>query len=79
MGYVSLYYLAPAYRDRGLGRSLDEYATTFLRGLGFAAARLSVSPTNNQAVRFYLKNGWRDLGPHELHPYVHVMQKDLAG
>jgi len=79
MGYVNLYYLVPAYRGRGLGRSLDEYTTTFLRGLGFACARLNVSPTNHQAVRFYLKNGWRDLGPHERHPYVHVMEKNFGG
>jgi ribosomal protein S18 acetylase RimI-like enzyme len=79
MGYVSLYYLVPAYRGRDLGRSLDEYAASFLRGLGFAVARLNVSPINHQAIKFYLKNGWCDLGPHELHPYVHVMQKNLAG
>ena len=78
MGYVNLYYLVPAYRNRGLGRRLDEYATAFLYGIGFRAARLSVSPTNQQAMRFYLKSGWSDLGPRPGHPEVHFMEKTLA-
>ena len=79
MGYVNLYYLVPACRNRGLGRRLDEYATAFLRGLGFRAARLNVSPTNDQAMKFYVKNGWRDLGPSAAHPQVHSMEKKLVG
>lgn len=78
MGYVNLYYLVQAYRNRGLGRHLDEYATAFLRGIGFRASRLNVSPTNEQAMRFYLKSGWRDLGPSAAHPQVHVMEKELV-
>jgi GNAT superfamily N-acetyltransferase len=78
MGYVNLYYLIPAYRNRGLGHCLDRYATAFLGGLGFQGARLNVSPTNGQAMRFYLKNGWRDLGPSQQHPHVHVMEKRFA-
>ncbi|MCB9517693.1 MAG: GNAT family N-acetyltransferase [Gemmatimonadales bacterium] len=78
IGYVNLYYLAPAYRNRGLGRRLDEYATGFLGGIGFRAARLSVSPRNQQAMKFYLKNGWRDLGSRPGHAEVHLMEKNLA-
>ncbi len=78
MGYVNLYYLVPAWRNRGLGRRLDEYATAFLHGLGFRAARLNVSPTNAHAIRFYLRNGWRDLGPSSRHPEVHDMEKTLV-
>jgi ribosomal protein S18 acetylase RimI-like enzyme len=78
LGYVNLYYLVPEYRNRGLGRRLDEYATAFLRSLGFPAARLSVSPTNQQAVRFYSKNGWQSLGPRPDHPEVHLMEKRLV-
>ena len=77
LGYVNLYYLVPAYRSRGLGRYLDRYAAEFLTGLGFRRARLNVSPTNEQAMRFYMKNGWRDLGPHPDHPHVHTMEKEL--
>ena len=77
IGYVNLYYLASDYRNRGLGRRLDEYATAYLKSQGFGAARLNVSPTNAQAMHFYLKNGWRDLGPRPAHPEVHLMGKDL--
>jgi GNAT superfamily N-acetyltransferase len=78
VGYVYLYYLVPSYRSRGLGRHLDDYATRFLRGLGFRRARLNVSPSNLPAMRFYLKNGWRDLGPGQDHPEVHGMEKRLG-
>jgi GNAT superfamily N-acetyltransferase len=78
-GYVYLYYLAAPHRNGGLGRALDEYATAFLRGLGLRAARLNASPTNRQAMRFYEKNGWVDLGPSASHPEVHVLEKRLHG
>ena len=78
IGYVNLYYLAPAYRNRGLGRQLDRYATEFLLRTGFRRARLNVSPANEQALRFYVKNGWRDLGPSQEHPQVHAMEKELV-
>jgi ribosomal protein S18 acetylase RimI-like enzyme len=78
IGYVSLYYLVPEYRNRGLGRQLDEYATAYLRSGGFRVARLSVSPSNLQAMRFYLKNGWKDLGPRAGHSDIHLMEKDLV-
>jgi GNAT superfamily N-acetyltransferase len=78
IGYVNLYYLAPTYRNRGLGRRLDEYVTRYLYGRGLRTARLNVSPTNEQAVRFYLNNGWRSLGPCPGHPEVHSMEKELA-
>jgi RimJ/RimL family protein N-acetyltransferase len=78
IGYVYLYYLAPAWRGRGLGRHLDDYATQFLRGMGFRRARLNVSPTNHRAMRFYVRNGWRDLGPVRDHPEVHAMQRELV-
>jgi ribosomal protein S18 acetylase RimI-like enzyme len=77
IGYVNLYYLIPGYRDRGLGLRLDEHATSYLRARGFHKARLSVSPTNVRAMKFYLKNAWQDLGPRPDHPEVHLMEKDL--
>lgn len=77
LGYVNLYYLVPAYRNRGLGQRLDNYATTFLRSIGFRLARLSVSPSNQQAMRFYSKNGWRDLGVRPGHAEVNLMEKNL--
>ena len=39
--------------------------------------QLSVSPTNFQAVSYYKKMGWIDLGPREGHPEVHMMEKKI--
>ncbi len=83
-GYVHLYYLIPEYRGEGYSDAIEVFAVTFLRNLGYAKAKLSVSPTNTRAVEFYKKNGWRDAGPridpqvkdHLKHP-LHFMEKDL--
>ncbi|OLE54113.1 MAG: hypothetical protein AUG51_09775 [Acidobacteria bacterium 13_1_20CM_3_53_8] len=74
-GYVNLFYLVPEFRGKGISGLLDEYAQKFFQKLGCTSARLSVSPTNTAAVKFYLKNGWKDLGPREDHPEVNWMEK----
>lgn len=78
VGYVNLFYLIPAYRGRGLGEQLEQYAEAFLRGAGHQRARLSVSATNRQAIAFYLKHNWQDLGPRADHPDSHYMEKQLT-
>jgi ribosomal protein S18 acetylase RimI-like enzyme len=75
IGYVNLFYLVPEFRDRGFGRQLDRYATNFFNRLGCHSARLSVSPTNLIAMRFYLRQGWVDLGQREDAPEVHYLEK----
>jgi GNAT superfamily N-acetyltransferase len=75
VGYVNLFYLIPKYRAQGLGQQLDQYAADFFAQLGCRAARLSASPTNGRAMRFYLKQGWVDLGPRADVPEVHYLQK----
>ena len=61
-GYINLYYLIPEMRGKGLSLEVEEFSMSYLKGLGFNRARLSVSPTNLRAINFYLKNGWKDLG-----------------
>ena len=78
VGYVNLFYLIPAYRGRGLGGQLDQYAVDFLQRAGHRRARLSVSATNRQAIAFYLRYHWRDLGPRADHPGSHYMEKQLT-
>jgi RimJ/RimL family protein N-acetyltransferase len=78
VGYVNLYYLTPDRRGDGLGAQLDSHATNYFRSLGLSRARLSVSPTNVRAVRFYEKMGWINLGPREGHPEVNYMEKILG-
>jgi ribosomal protein S18 acetylase RimI-like enzyme len=77
-GYVNLFYLIPEYRGKGVASLLDEYAAMFFEQLGCKVARLSVSPTNVAAVKFYLKHGWKDLGVREGHAEVHLMEKQYA-
>lgn len=75
VGYVNLFYLIPEFRGQGLGQQLDRQAANFFRQLGCRSARLSASPTNLTAMRFYLKQGWIDLGQREDAPEVHYLEK----
>jgi ribosomal protein S18 acetylase RimI-like enzyme len=75
VGYVNLFYLIPEFRGRGFGRQLDRYAANFFNQLGCQSARLSVSLTNQVAMRFYLRQGWIDLGQREDAPEVHYLEK----
>lgn len=77
VGYVYLYYIIPEKRGLGYSRHLDEYAIQYFKGLGLKKCRLSVSPTNVRAIRFYEKNGWKNMGPRPGHPEVNLMEKAL--
>ena len=74
VGYVTRFYLIPEMRNLGLGAELDEYARQFFAQMGLSRARLSVSPTNLQAWRFYAKSGWVDVGPRQEMPDVHLLE-----
>ena len=76
IGYIHFFYVAPAWRGKGIAAHLDNYATTYFKQRGFKSARLSVTPANVRAVRFYLNRGWKDLGPREDKPNIHNMEKD---
>ena len=75
VGYVNLFYLIPEFRGQGFGQQLEQYAANFFKHLGCQSARLSVSPTNLSAMRFYLKHRWVDLGQQEDAPEVHYLEK----
>ena len=75
VGYVNLFYLIPEFRGQGFGQQLEQYAANFFKHLGCQSARLSVSPTNLSAIRFYLKHRWVDLGQQEDAPEVHYLEK----
>ncbi|WP_394208806.1 GNAT family N-acetyltransferase [Enterovibrio calviensis] len=57
-GYVNLFYLAPAYRGKGLGQVIHSYVVDKLIEDQCVGAMLRYIPGNFQAERFYLKNGW---------------------
>lgn len=69
IGYVNLLYLIPAYRGKGVGRQLMEYAERFFRRSGVDEYRLRVAPNNERAVKFYTKCGLRKL-KEEQSPYL---------
>jgi ribosomal protein S18 acetylase RimI-like enzyme len=75
VGYVNLFYLIPEFRGQGLGQQLDQHAADFFKQLGCQSARLSASPTNLAAMRFYLKQGWIDLGQRDDALDVHYLEK----
>lgn len=62
-GYVNLFYLVPEARGSGFGAQLNDYAVALATLYGSDRLRLSVSPSNARALRFYAKHGWRSLGP----------------
>lgn len=55
-------YLHPRCWGRGLGRELHDAALDELRVRGFAMATLWVLATNERAMRFYERQGWRSDG-----------------
>ncbi len=78
VGYVSVFYVAPQWRGKGVADGMEQYATDWFKRRGFASARLSVTPSNVRAVRFYLRSGWRDLGPREDKLALHNMDRTFA-
>jgi ribosomal protein S18 acetylase RimI-like enzyme len=72
-GYINLFYLRPDARGQGLGEQLHAYAVALLQRRGVRVAGLSVSPTNDRALRYYERHGWRDLGARAGADHVHEM------
>ena len=60
-GWISLLYLRPEYRNRGLGVQLLGRAVAKYRKLGRRAIRLHVAEDNKAAVAFYRANGFEEL------------------
>lgn len=62
VGYVHLFYVAPAHRGHGLGRLLHQHAAAVFTARGMARMRLSVAERNAAAIAFYQAMGWRRVG-----------------
>lgn len=77
IGYVHLYYLAPHFRDRGLGKEMHRYALQFFKRHGEIEYHLRVSPTNVRARKFYEGIGMKEMGP-ELDGKVIRMKGELG-
>lgn len=57
IGYVHLYYLVPEKRGKGLGKALHAYTREFFQTKDMTEYHLRVAPSNERALRFYIKNG----------------------
>lgn len=73
-GYINLFYLRPDARGLGLGGALHDYAVALLQRHHIPVAGLSVSPTNQRALKYYQRHGWRDQGPRAGAPHVHELE-----
>ncbi len=59
VGYVNLFYVTPAFRGLGFAQSLHERAERYFRSWEARRIELHCSPTNERAMRFYRKMGYR--------------------
>ncbi len=62
VGHVHHFFVTASHRGQGFGGLLDDYARATLRRAGFVRARLNVTTRNDRAIRFYLAQGWDDVG-----------------
>jgi ribosomal protein S18 acetylase RimI-like enzyme len=74
VGYVHLFYVAPAHRGQGLGRLLHQHAAAVFTQRGMRAMRLSVGARNERAIGFYQALGWRRAGDRPHREPMHVME-----
>lgn len=78
VGYVSLIYVVPEYRRRGVGRVVHEHAAAVCRQRGMRLMRLSVAKTNLEAMVFYRKLGWTVVGQRPNTQPMAIMEFALA-
>lgn len=62
VGYIPFIYLREPFRHKGLGIQLIGHAVSFYRKRGRNRLQLSVAPTNENAIAFYEKYGFRAVG-----------------
>jgi GNAT superfamily N-acetyltransferase len=74
-GWVNRHYLVPEARGTGAAAELEAYTETVFTELGLARAYVAAFPANKRGLRFYLKQGWTDLGPPAWQPRVHLLEK----
>jgi len=77
IGYVHFFYVIPEWRGKGVAKTMAEFTDEWFRQRGFTTALLSVSMDNGRAVRFYVRQGWKDLGPRPDRPDLHNMEKSI--
>ncbi|WP_131914010.1 GNAT family N-acetyltransferase [Celerinatantimonas diazotrophica] len=77
-GYVNLIYLKAEYRGQGLAGKLQDYIANELIAAGCQRCLLSVSRTNQRALRHYQRFGWHYLKPNPKHAMTDFYQRVLS-
>ena len=74
-GWVNRHYVVAAERGTGAAAELDAYTEQVFTELGLTRAYVATFPQNERAIRFYLRQGWSDLGPPAWQPRVHLLER----
>jgi RimJ/RimL family protein N-acetyltransferase len=74
-GWVNRYYVVEIERGTGAAVELDAYTEAAFTELGMTRAYLAAFPRNQRAMRFFLRQGWTDLGPPAWQPRVHLLER----
>lgn len=61
--FISMFYLVPSERGRGIGSLMHEYLIHTLREQGCNGARILIQSSNERGLAFYKKHGWRYVKP----------------
>ena len=59
--YIHLFYLDPDYQGQGYGTAMVRYAMDLARYHALKAIELRCPMSNNEALRFYQKNGFKTI------------------
>ncbi len=78
LGYVYLFYVIPSRRGKGVSDQLHAYVMQLFQAVGVVRAQLSVSPTNQPAIKFYQRHGWQDLGPRPGDTDINLMELAIS-
>ena len=62
VGAIAFYYVDPAHRKHGCGAQLLGQAVSDYRAMGRRCIRLRCAPENEQALRFYRRQGFERIG-----------------
>lgn len=77
-GWISLLYLRPEFRNRGLGIQLLGRAVLYFRDRGRDGVRLHVSADNEAALAFYRKHGFQIIGMKKgILTNLYLMEKEI--
>lgn len=60
--FISIFHVRQEARCKGVGRNLMDRAAIYAKSRGFAALRLNVKKNNYNAISFYKRYGFKEIG-----------------